>query len=134
MRAQERKDSSRPRQGWNALKSAHYAFSGLMWIAPRTPSIKLAIAVSVALVGLGLLLRLALVEIAVLILAATLLLAVETLNTAVEMLCDHVHPEPNPQIGRVKDVAAAATAFCEIGTTFVVLLVLVPHVSRWFGH
>ena len=123
MRTQEPTDSSRRRQGWNALKSAHYAFSGLMWIAPRTPSLKLAIAVSVALV-----------EIAVLILAATLLLAVETLNTAVEMLCDHLHPEPHPQIGRIKDVAAAATAFCEIGTAFVVLLVLVPHVSRWFGH
>ena len=134
MRAQEPTDSRRRRQGWNAVKSARYAFSGLMWIAPRTPSLKLAIAVSVALVGLGLLLRLALVEIAVLILAATLLLAVETLNTAMEMLCDHLHPEPHPQIGRIKDVAAAATAFCEIGTAFVVLLVIVPHVTRWFGH
>jgi diacylglycerol kinase len=134
MTAQEPADTSRRRHGWNALKSARYAFSGLMWIAPRTPSIKVGIAVSVLLVGLGLLLRLALVEIGLLILAATLLLAVETLNTALEMLCDHLRPGPDPRIGRIKDVAAAATAFCEIGTAFVVLLVLVPHVSKWLGH
>jgi diacylglycerol kinase (ATP) len=132
MTAQQRPEASR-RRGWNALKSAHHAFSGLLWLAPRTPSIQLGIAVSGALVGLGLLLRFALVEIALLILAATVLLAVETLNTAVEMLCDHVNPDPDPAIGRIKDVAAAATAFCEIGTAFVVLLILVPHVAGWLG-
>jgi diacylglycerol kinase len=78
MTARESPDRIRRRQGWNALESAHYAFSGLMWIAPRTASIKLAIAVSAALIGLGMLLRLALVEIGLLILAATLVLAVET--------------------------------------------------------
>jgi diacylglycerol kinase len=56
------------------------------------------------------------------------------LNTAVEMLCDYLHPDPHPRIGRIKDVAAAATAFCEIGTASVVLLVLVPHALRWLGH
>ena len=133
MRPQQQSHTGRRGQRWNAFKSAYNAFSGLMWIAPRTPSLKLAIAVSVALVGLGLLLRLALTEIAVLILAASLLLAVETLNTAVEMLCDHLHPEPHPGIGRIKDVAAPATAFCEIGTAFVVLLVLVPHLAGWLA-
>jgi diacylglycerol kinase (ATP) len=130
---QEPPEAGRRRQGWNALKSAHHAFSGLLWVAPRTPSIQLGIAVSAALVGLGLLLRLAVVEIALLILATTMLLAVETLNTAVEMLCDRVNPDPDPGIGRIKDVAAAATAFCEIGTAFVVLLVAVPHVASWLG-
>jgi diacylglycerol kinase (ATP) len=133
MTAQQPPETSRRRQGWNALKSAHHAFSGLMWVAPRTPSIQLGIAVSAALVGLGLLLRLSVVEIALLILATTMLLAVETLNTALEMLCDRVNPGPDREIGRIKDVAAAATAFCEIGTAFVVLLILVSHVAGWLG-
>jgi diacylglycerol kinase (ATP) len=130
MTVQEPQQGNRRRR-WNAFESAQHAFSGLMWVAPRTPSIQLAIAFAVALVALGVLLRFTLLEIAVLILAATLLLAVETLNTAVEMLCDYVHANPNPRIGRIKDVAAAATALCEIGTAFVVLLVLVPHVLSW---
>lgn len=134
MRPEQLSHTGRRGQGWNALRSACYAFSGLMWIAPRTPSLKLAIAVSVGVVGLGLIFRLALTEIAILILGATLLLAIETLNTAVEMLCDLLHPGPDRRIGRIKDVAAAATAFCEIGTAIVVLLVLVPHVAHWLGH
>jgi diacylglycerol kinase len=33
---------------------------------------------------------------------------VETLNTALEMLCDHIHPHPDLTIGKVKNVAAGA--------------------------
>ena len=37
------------------------------------------------------------------------LLAVEALNTAIEILCDHVTPEHHPQIKAIKDIAAAAS-------------------------
>ena len=79
---------------------------------------------------LGLLLRLATIEIAVVVLVGTLLLAVEALNTSVEMLCDHVHPEVHPMIGKVKDVAAGATAITEVGGGIVLALVLGPHAWR----
>ncbi len=42
----------------------------------------------------------------ILIIGATL--AAELMNTALEYLCDLVQPEIHPQIGRVKDCAAAA--------------------------
>src|ERR1700719_2404942 len=78
---------------WNVVRSAYHAFSGLMWVAPRTPSLRLGIVVVIALATFGVLLRLSGVEIAMLVLVGTLLLAVETLNTAIEMLCDFVQPE-----------------------------------------
>ena len=118
---------------WNALRSAYHAVNGLLWVAPRTPSLKLGIAASVAMVVLGALLRFSLAEIALLVLAGTTLLAVETLNTAIEMLCDHVEPGNHPAIGKVKDVAAGATVFCEIGGVVVLLLVLGSHVLSWIG-
>jgi diacylglycerol kinase (ATP) len=40
--------------------------------------------------------------------ALLLLLAVELLNTAVEKLCDRVHPERHDDIGYVKDLGSAA--------------------------
>lgn len=83
------------------------------------------------MVILGAVLRFSLVEIALLVLAGTTLLAVETLNTAIEMLCDHVQPGSHPAIGKVKDVAAGATAFCEIGGAVVLLLVLGSHALSW---
>ena len=36
------------------------------------------------------------------------LLAIEGLNTAVEKLCDFIHPEFNKKIGEIKDVSAGA--------------------------
>jgi len=54
-------------------------------------------------------------------------LAVETLNTAIEMLCDFVEPEHNPKIGKIKDVAAGATAVMEIGGAIMVAVLVWPH-------
>jgi diacylglycerol kinase (ATP) len=113
---------------WNAMKSAYHAFSGLMWIAPRTPSLRLAIAFVIALAVVGILLRLSGIEIALLVLSGTLLLAVETLNTAIEMLCDFVQPQPDPRIGKVKDVSAGATAVTEIGAAIMAAVLLWPHI------
>jgi diacylglycerol kinase len=99
-----------------------------MWVAPRTPSLRLGISFVVALAIGGVALRLPGLEIALLVLSGTLLLAVETLNTAIEMLCDFVQPERDPKIGKIKDVAAGATAVTEIGAAIIVVILLGPHV------
>lgn len=118
---------------WNLLASAYHAYSGLLWVAPRTPSLKLGIVLVLVVVGLGFALRFTLVEIGLLVLSGTLLLAVETLNTALEILCDYVHPDPDPAIGKVKDVAAGASALCQIGGGIVLVLVLLPHLLTWLS-
>ena len=98
-----------------------------MWVTPRTPSLRLGIVVVIALAAFGVLLRLSNVEIALLVLVGTILLAVETLNTSMEMLCDLVQPLQDPKIGKIKDVAAGATAVTEIGGAIVVAILLWPH-------
>lgn len=47
-------------------------------------------------------------EMACLLLAIGMVTAAETMNTAVEKLCDHVCPDYHPHIGKVKDLAAGA--------------------------
>ena len=113
---------------WNVLSSAYHAFSGLMWVAPRTPSLRLGIVVVIALAAGGVLLRFTSVEIALLVLLGALLLAVETLNSSIEMLCDYVQPLRDPKIGKIKDVAAGATAVTEIGAAIIVAVLLWPHI------
>ena len=53
-------------------------------------------------------------EMACLLLAMGLVTGAEAMNTAVEKLCDHVCREKNPEIGRVKDLAAGAVLLCAI--------------------
>ena len=123
--------AGRRQRSWSALRSGYHAVSGLLWVAPRTPSLKLGIGVVAALVAIGLVLRLSAIEIALIVVMGVMLLAVETLNTSIEMLCDALHPEVNPAIGKVKDVAAGATVLTEIGVALVVALVLVAHFWHW---
>ena len=59
-----------------------------------------------------------------------LLLAVEFLNTAIERLCNHLHPEKHEAIKVTKDLASAGV-FCVIALTALVWIVAV--VDRfWF--
>jgi diacylglycerol kinase (ATP) len=99
-----------------------------MWVAPRTPSLRLGIVVVIALAAGGVLLHLTTAETALLVLLGALLLAVETLNTSIEMLCDFVEPQQDPKIGKIKDVAAGATAVTEIGGASVVAILVWPHI------
>lgn len=55
--------------------------------------------------GTGLWIKVALVG------SLLIMLAAEFLNTAIEKLCDHLHPGRHPKVGTVKDLASAGT-FC----------------------
>jgi len=109
------RETRRRRSGsWNVLASAYHAFSGLMWVAPRTPSLRLGFVVVIALAAGGVLLRFTGVEIALLVLLGTVLLAVETLNTAIEMLCDFVEPARDREAGCIVGREPHAEIFARI--------------------
>jgi len=55
----------------------------------------------------------------------TLILAMELLNTAIEQLADHLHPDEHPRIKLVKDCAAAAVLLLSLGAVWVGVLMLV---------
>lgn len=62
-------------------------------------------------------------------LSSGVVIAAELLNTAIEHLADHLHPETHPQVQIVKDCAAAAvlvasSAACAVG------IALIVHVIR----
>ena len=57
-----------------------------------------------------------------LLLLSLLLLAVEALNTAIEVLCDHVTPEIHPMIKKSKDLGSAAIFI--VGSAMALVLVL----------
>lgn len=58
-----------------------------------------------------------------------LMLAAEFLNTAVEKLCDHVHPGHHPMIGTVKDLASAGTFMAQMAALLVWVAALVDRLG-----
>ena len=53
-----------------------------------------------------------------------LMLAAEFLNTAIEKLCDHLHPDRHPRIGIVKDLASAGAFLAQLVVALVWLTAL----------
>ena len=92
--------------------------------AVRQELVLLALGVPVALVlGSTLWVRVALLA------SLLLMLAAEFLNTAVEKLCDHVHPDHHPMIGTVKDLASAGTFMAQMAALLVWAAALVERLS-----
>lgn len=64
---------------------------------------------------------------AVIALAIAMVLAAELFNSALEALVDHLHPEVRPEIGAVKDMAAAAVLLVCLGAMAIGLLFVASH-------
>lgn len=60
----------------------------------------------------------------------TLILAMELLNTTIEQLADHLHPDAHPRIKLVKDCAAAAVLILSAGALWVGALMVA---AVWMG-
>ena len=55
-------------------------------------------------------------------LSVSLVLMAELINTAVETLSDHLHPDQHPEIKIVKDVAAGAVLVASLAALFVAVV------------
>jgi diacylglycerol kinase (ATP) len=92
--------------------------------AVRQELVLLAVGVPVALIlGGGLWVRVGLIA------SLLLMLAAEFLNTAIEKLCDHLHPDRHPRIGTVKDLASAGTFLAQALAALVWIAALIDRLS-----
>lgn len=71
-------------------------------------------------------------EWAMVVLCFIAVISTELLNTAIEKLCDALHPEQHPAIGKVKDIAAAAVLVAALGSAVVGIIVFWPYVKTLF--
>lgn len=69
----------------------------------------------------------------VLILTIVSVWTAESLNTALEFLCDVASPEFHPLVEKAKDVAAGAVLICAIGAVAVGALVFAPYLVALAG-
>jgi diacylglycerol kinase (ATP) len=67
---------------------------------------------------------------ALVLLASAVVVATELLNTAIEHLADHLHPDVHPQIGVVKDCAAAAVLVAVLGAIGVGVALVVSLITK----
>jgi diacylglycerol kinase len=116
------------------LRSFAYAFAGVAYIVRTQRNARIEFAIGVGAVALGVWLGLTALEWAVLAIAISLVLALEWINTALELAVSLASPERHPSAKAAKDVAAACVLLGAVTSVVVGLLLFAPRlVSRLAG-
>jgi len=98
-----------------------FALTGLVTALRSENSFRVHVFAAVAVLGVLAWRRPAAIWWATMIVTLMVVLATELINTAVEHLADHLHPDQHPRIKVVKDCAAAAVLIASIGALGVAL-------------
>jgi diacylglycerol kinase (ATP) len=108
-----------------------YAGRGLWRGVKNERNFRWELFAAVLALGLGISLRVSAIELAALVLASGLVLAIELINTSVEILGDKVSRKYNEKMAVVKDVAAGAVLMAALFSLVVGGLVLGPAIVRF---
>jgi diacylglycerol kinase (ATP) len=126
--------SVRPQTTRMLLRSFGYAFEGVAYILRTQRNARIELVVGIAAVLLAAWLGLSPVEWAVLVLTIAIVIALEWMNTALEIAVSLASPEAHPSAKVAKDVAAACVLLGAFASLVVgVLLFGARLVARFIG-
>lgn len=112
----------------NLARRLVYAFSGIHAAFKTEKSFRFHIVALIVVVGLLVITRPEPIWWALLLLAAGLVLTAEMINTAIERLVDHLHPEMHPNLKVVKDTLAGAVLVLSV-VSVVMLAIFIVHLA-----
>jgi diacylglycerol kinase len=106
------------------LKFKH-AFAGVVGGIGHDRSLRFHYAIALVVIILFAYLRVGVIEYSLTLLGIGLIISLEYLNSALELLCDHVHAEYHATIKKIKDFGAAAVLVSSVTVGIMGLLILV---------
>lgn len=105
-------------------ESLGYALSGIKAVWVNEPNLKRQVAVGTVVLVLACLLRLAPWDVLLLIIVSGMVLTLEVVNSAIELLLDALHPEYDERLKVVKDMLAAAVLLMSLVAVVVGIYIL----------
>ena len=108
------------------IKSVTYAVKGFYLLITTEHSIMVQLTISTLMCILGFYLKISAVEWMLQILAIGLVLTAESLNTAIESICDYIQPNFDKKIGFIKDIAAGAVTFAALTAVVIGAIIYLP--------
>ncbi|HEX5024463.1 MAG TPA: diacylglycerol kinase family protein [Agriterribacter sp.] len=114
------------------IQSSKYACAGLITFFRRERNGKIQLVISALTVTAGLGLRLPYNKWIAILVCISMVLSMEMINTAIEKLCNLVHPDEHPQIKIVKDIAAGAVLLAAVISLIVGILIFLPAMISLF--
>ncbi len=104
------------------------ALRGILLAFRTEKNLKIHLIFAILVVVLAFLLRCSLMEWTILLLCIGGVITAELFNSAVEKLCDFIHPEHHKTIGLIKDISAGAVLWFVFISVIIGLLIFVPKI------
>jgi len=108
------------------IKSVTYAVKGFYLLITTEHSIMVQLTISALMCVLGFYMKISATEWMFQILSIGLVLTAESLNTAIEAICDYIQPNFDKKIGFIKDIAAGAVTFAALTAVVVGAIIYLP--------
>lgn len=116
----------------NRLMSFRHAFRGLGLLVRNEANMRIHLVLTAVVIAAGILLHISIAEWLIIILTIGFVLVAESLNSAVEKLCDLVSPEEDRRIKNIKDMLAAGVLISACAAIIVGLVIFLPHILDLF--
>lgn len=114
------------------MKSVVYAFRGAYKLVTTEHSVMVQFCLAIAVTLAGFYFDITATEWMLQTLAIGLVLGVEGVNTALEKICDFIHPEYHERIGFIKDISAGAVTFAALAALITGIIIYSPKILAMF--
>ena len=112
--------------GKKFFQSFSNASRGMVYLFKSQNNARIELLIAVSVIIAGIIFRINHSEWLIILLCIALVLGLEGINTAIEILADKVHPGFDIEIGKVKDVAAGATLIVSLVAAIIGFISFVP--------
>ena len=103
-----------------------YATIGIRYLLTQDVNIKIHLVIGLTVLILGAFLDISSQEWIIIIGCIGWVVSMEAINTIIESLCDFIHKEHHPLIGKIKDMSAAVVLFPSITSAVIGLIIFIP--------
>lgn len=125
-------DKVKARKNKNIFQSFRYGFTGLFDTIKKERNTKIGFLIFIILIIMSFVLKLNFVEWAIMLLACSLVIGFEMINTAVEATVDMAMPNIHPLARLAKDTAAGAVVFSVIMSFIIGCVIYIPKIIELF--
>jgi len=111
--------------------SIELAWSGLYRFFKSEPHASIHLIAAIIVILLAWVLSVTRMEWIALIIAIALVVQTEILNTVLEKVMDFIHPDLNPRVKIIKDMAAASVLWSSIIALVIGCVIFLPYLTQW---
>ncbi|TSC51849.1 MAG: diacylglycerol kinase [Parcubacteria group bacterium LiPW_41] len=111
------------------IESFSHAFDGLCFVWKEEKNFRIQVIIGILVIVVMGIFGFSYLEMSMFIVAITLVLTAETINTTFEDTLNKIQPEHDPVVGKIKDISAGIVVLCVLGAICIGILIFLSHFS-----